>query len=102
LVIFEKLEFSPEAQAVFAASRELWNYYHQKIKTIEPWMPQGDANASLYDIREYFQGRNETGKMKHSSQDEIYTILIADLRNKLDILAKKIEPKLYEYKFLKK
>jgi hypothetical protein len=40
--------------------------------------------------------------MNSKSDDEVYTELISDLRNNLKILAKKIEPKVYEYGFLKK
>jgi len=71
----------------------LWKYYHTQ--------PNCNVNASLYDIREYFQGRNENGKMNNKSSDETYTKLIADLRESLKILAQKIEPKVYEYEFLK-
>jgi hypothetical protein len=60
-----------------------------------------NPNASLYDIREYFQGRNEAGKMNNKSKDEHYNQLIASLRESLKTLAKKIEPKVYEYGFLK-
>ncbi|MDR3267629.1 MAG: hypothetical protein LBT83_00995 [Tannerella sp.] len=49
----------------------------------------------------HFQGRNEQGKMNAKSEDETYTRLITDLRDKLKIPAKKIEPKVYEYGFLK-
>ena len=87
------LEFSLEAKAVFDAGRELWKYYHSK--------PNVNVNASLYDIREYFQGRNNKGKMNNKSNDEIYLKLIGDLRDKLKQLARKIEPKVYEYGFLK-
>jgi hypothetical protein len=59
------------------------------------------VNASLYDIREYFQGRNEQGKMNNKSADETYMLLIGHLREKLKQLAEKIEPKVYEYGFLK-
>ena len=50
------LEFSKEAKAVFDAGREIWRYYHQNAR-------QNDynENASLYDIKEHFQGRNEKG-----------------------------------------
>lgn len=89
----EKLEFSFEATEVFDAGRELWKYYHTQ--------PSCNVNASLYDIREHFQGRNEKGKMNNKSDDETYMKLITDLRNKLKILAQKIEPKVYEYEFLK-
>jgi len=87
------LEFSKEATAVFDAGRELWKYYHRQ--------PNCNVNASLYDIREHFQGRNEAGKMNNKSSDEIYMNLIGDLRDKLKQLADKIEPKVYEYEFLK-
>jgi hypothetical protein len=86
-------QFSVEAQAVFDAGRALWQYYHQQ-KDI-------NVNASLYDIREYFQGRNAQGRMNSTSLDEKYTALIRDLRAKLTGLADKIKPKVYEYGFLK-
>ncbi|MDR1653705.1 MAG: hypothetical protein LBS01_08695, partial [Prevotellaceae bacterium] len=89
----EKREFSVEAQAVLNAGRELWKYYFKQ--------PKVNVNAFLYDIREYFQGRNEKGKMNNKSADEKYNELIGNLRNKLKLLAKKIEPKVYEYEFLK-
>jgi hypothetical protein len=89
----QKLEFSEEAKMVFDAGKNLWKYYHSQ--------PNVNVNASLYDIREYFQGRNEKGKMNNKSDDETYMKLIAELRSALKILAKKIEPKVYEYGFLK-
>lgn len=89
----KKLEFSEEATAVFNAGRNLWKYYHSQQNV--------NVNASLYDIREYFQGRNDKGKMNNKSDDETYMKLITELRSALKILAKKIEPKVYEYGFLK-
>ncbi|MBX3164046.1 MAG: hypothetical protein KF900_06155 [Bacteroidetes bacterium] len=89
-----KREFSNEAQSVFNAGRELWKYYHAQ-KGI-------NVNASLYDIREHFQGRNDKGKMNNKSQDEHYMKLIGTLRENLKILANKIAPKVYDYGFLKK
>ncbi len=98
-----KLVFSAEAKAVFEAGRLLWKYYHQCLNNTNTFLnTKPNANASLYDIREYFQGRNATGKMKHKSEDEEYTKLIADLRDSLKLLALKIEPKVYEYGFLKR
>ena len=90
------LEFSKEAQDVFNAGLELWKYYHANANGIKY-----NANASLYDIKEYFQGRNEKGKMNNKSKDEEYNKLIGNLRYNLGILAKKIEPKIYEYGFLR-
>ena len=87
------LVFSEEATAVFDAGRELWKYYHAQNGV--------NVNASLYDIREYFQGRNDKGRMNSKSDDATYTKLIAELRSKLAILADKIKPKVYEYGFLK-
>lgn len=87
------LEFSKEAIDVFNAGRELWKYYHKQ--------PNCNVNASLYDIREYFQGRNEQGKMNNKSEDETYMKLINELREKLRLIEKKLEPKVYEYGFLK-
>ena len=46
--------------------------------------------------------KNGKIQMKTDSTDKVYTELIRNLRNKLKILAAKIEPKVYEYGFLKK
>lgn len=87
------LAFSKEATAVFNAGRELWKYYHLQ-KDI-------NVNAALYDIKLHFQGRNDKGRMNTKSNDDTYTALIGNLREKLKILADKIAPKVYEYGFLK-
>ena len=87
------LNFSAEAIAVFDAGCELWKYYHSQ--------PNVNVNASMYDIREYFQGRNEKGRMNAKSDDKKYTELIGELRNNLNLLADKLKPKVYEYEFLK-
>ncbi len=87
------LVFSEEATAVFDSGRELWKYYHSQHEV--------NVNASLYDIREYFQGRNDKGRMNPRSQDATYTAHIGELRKNLTQLAEKIKPKVYEYEFLK-
>jgi hypothetical protein len=105
----QKLEFSEEAKLVFDAGKNLWKYYHtQEFPSFRGVDSNAvgrrgvyNVNASLYDIREHFQGRNEKGKMNNKSDDETYMKLIAELRSALKILAKKIEPKVYEYGFLK-
>ncbi len=86
------LVFTPEATAVFDAARALWSYYHSQ-KDI-------NVNASLYDIREYFQGRNMSGKMNTKSDDMLYMSLIVNLRTKLKELGNEILPKVYTYGFL--
>lgn len=91
----EPLVFSDEAKAVFDAGRELWKYYHSQ--------PNANPNASLYDIKKCFQGVNSKGKMNKKSEDfPEYNILMDNLRDKLKILAAKIEPKVYEHGFLLK
>lgn len=88
------LVFSNEAKAVFDAGRELWRYYHSQ--------PDSNPNASYYDIREYFQGRDQKGKMKNKSDDKKYMELLSNLKFAIAVLAKKIEQKVYEYGFLMK
>ena len=86
------LVFSPEATAVFDTGRELWRYYHTQ--------PNANPNASYYDIREYFQGRNDKGKMNPKSSDETYNLLLAKLKEAMEALRLQIVPKVYEYGFL--
>lgn len=99
------LTFSEGATAVFNAGRELWKYYHGQHFPSVGGVPEGrggyNVNASLYDIREHFQGRNEAGKMNTKSPDETYMALIGNLREKLRQLASKIEPNVYKYGFLR-
>lgn len=93
----QPLTFSPEATAVMDAGRKLWKYYHSK--------PDSNPNASLYDIKMYFQGtktlKNGKIQMKPDSDDETYTQLLSELRERMKVLAKRIEPKIYQYGFLK-
>ncbi len=91
------LKFSKEAKAVFDAGREIWLYYHKHAKNDQKY----NENASLYDIKEHFQGRNEKGRMNARSDDETYNGLMANLRLALKELAIKITPKIYEYGFLR-
>ena len=90
-------EFSPEAKDVFDAWKKLWTYYHENCSNSDYL-----ANASLYEIREYFQWRNDKWKMNNKSDDEKYMELIWNLREKLKILWDKIAEKVYEYEFLKR
>jgi len=95
------LEFSAESQAVFDAGLNLWKYYHsQEFKdSANPYNP----NASLYDIKAYFQGFSDKGKMNppQKAQDSYYKDLLGNLNYALKLLAKSIEPKVYEYGFLR-
>ena len=94
----EPLKFSQEAQAVLDAGRELWRYYHKQAGA--------NPNASYYDIKMHFQGTKTTknGKvqMNSTSEDATYNALLADLKQSMKLLAAHIEPKVYDYGFLKK
>ena len=96
LIPHEPMRFSPEAIAVFDAGRALWRYYFSQAGS------EADPNVALYDIRLYFQGRNAKGKMNNDSPDTKYMELIGALRQARKILARKIEPKVYEHGFLPK
>jgi predicted RNA methylase len=89
----QPLIFSEEAKSVFESGKKLWQYYHSQSNT--------NVNASLYDIREHFQGRNDAGKMNPKSEDEDYMKCIKHLREQLQFLETKLQPKGYEYGFLK-
>ena len=96
----QRIQFSSEATSVFNAGRNLWKYYLQ-----QPGVEHTNAlhvNASLYDIREFFQGRNEQGRMNSKSADPKYNELIGALRESVKALGKIIEPKVYEHGFLQK
>jgi hypothetical protein len=91
-------QMSQQARAVLDAGRELWRYYHAQ--------PSANPNASYYDIRLHFQGTttDAKGKVKMNSEspDATYTALLANLRAAMKALAKRIEPKVYEYGFLRR
>lgn len=93
------LKFSPSASKVFDAGREVYRYYHTQDFTNRPY----NANASLYDIKEFFQGRNAQGKLNlpAKAKDGYYKQLYANLQDALKDLAKEIQPKVYEYGFLR-
>ena len=88
----EPLIISREAQAVMDAARELWRYYHLR--------PDSTPDASLYDIKDYFQGRNERGIMKSASMDDGYTERMSRLKAAMRELKERIAPKVYEHGFL--
>ena len=92
LIPREPVVFSPEAQAVLDAGRDLWRYYHAQ--------PNANPNAALYDIRLHFQGCKPNGHMNPKSDDSRYMELISTLRERLKALARKIEPKVYAHGFL--
>ena len=92
------VQISPAARAVLDAGRELWRYYHAQ--------PHANPNASYYDIRRHFQGMKTTAKgkeqMNPTSADETYNALLSALRAAMKKLAAQIEPKVYDYGFLRK
>lgn len=95
LIPSEPIQFSPEAQSVLEAGRELWKYYMTKKDEMS-----FNVNASYYDIRRYFQGVDDKGHMNPDSPDETYMRLWGNVKESLKVLAKRIEPKVYLYGFL--
>ncbi|GAA8781071.1 hypothetical protein VN1289_12400 [Helicobacter pylori] len=93
------LKFSQSASKVLDAGREIYRHYHTQASTDSHY----NANASLYDIKEFFQGRNAQGKLNlpAKAKDEYYKQLYANLQDALKDLAKEIQPKVYEYGFLR-
>lgn len=86
--------FRAQALDAYNAGLELFKYYHSVC---------GDnQNASLYDIKEHFAGRDSSGKLNppQKASDLAYIALYNDLKLALDALAKKIEPKIYTHGFL--
>ncbi len=96
------LKFSLCASKVFDAGKEIYRYYHAQDFTNHPYNPY-NANVSLYDIKEFFQGRNAQGKLNlpAKAKDGYYKQLYANLQDALKDLAKEIQPKVYEYGFLR-
>lgn len=88
-----RIHFTPESSEVFKAGKLLWIYYHKQIGS--------SPNASLYDIKLHFQGKNANGRMNPKSVDNTYNQLLGDLRRTLKVLSIRITPKIYEYGFLK-
>ncbi len=93
------LKFSPSASKVFDAGKEIYRYYHAQDFTNHDY----NTNASLYDIKEFFQGRNVQGRLNSptKAKDGYYKQLYANLQDALKDLAKEIQPKVYEYGFLR-
>ncbi len=96
------LEFSTEAEAVFNTGRALWRYYHKQDGTQNDAQNHVNVNASYYDIRAHFQGRNKAGRMNPNSENAEYTKLLGDLKSAMKTVTNKIVPKVYEYGFLLK
>ncbi len=88
----EPVVFSAEAQAVMDCAKELYKYYHQQ--------ENANPDASFYDIRLYFQGSDQKGRMNSSSDNETYNELLKRLREAQKVLADKIAKKVYEHGFL--
>ncbi len=87
-----KLHFSQKAQAVFEAALPLWRYYFAQ--------KDSNINATYYDIREFFCGRNKNGTMNSKSIDNEYNLLHENLRRAHKDLGNQIEDNIYKYEFL--
>lgn len=86
---------SIEARSVLDAGKELWRYYNS--------FANENADASLQDIKQFFQGMTD-GKLNNIKRcsDNKYILLTQHLNDSMKVLAKKIEAKVYEHGFLLK
>ncbi|MDR3244549.1 MAG: hypothetical protein LBT79_07345 [Elusimicrobiota bacterium] len=91
-------KFSAKAQAVIDAGRSIWKYYQKDIYNDD----SQNINASLYEIREYYRGRTDKGRLCPKSSDEKFQALDDAIKDALDILADKIAGGVYRYGFLRK
>ncbi|MCL2494884.1 MAG: hypothetical protein FWE98_04415 [Oscillospiraceae bacterium] len=87
---------SPEAKAVWDAALAVWQLYHKKSGH-----PAYHPDAAFYDIRAFFQGRDDKGRMKNTSEDGEYNALIQTLRVAVKELRAAVAPKVFAYGFLK-
>jgi len=87
-------EWSAQARAVYDAGLAVWKYYHAQR--------DANPNASWYDIKAFFKGRNAKGNVNNKSKDSAFNALEGALASALKSLAAEIEPKIYEYGFLAK
>ncbi|BDQ28254.1 hypothetical protein ASB7_00910 [Helicobacter ailurogastricus] len=87
--------FTAATQSVLEAGRKLYRHYHSQERS--------NPNASLYDIKEFFSGRDGSGKLNppHKAKDPHYKELYATLKVSLDTLAQELQPKVYAYGFLR-
>ena len=85
-------QMSPTAKQVWQIAKSLWQYYLSQ--------PNINVNASFYDIKEYFKGRDKEGKMNKKSNDEQFNNYIKNLNQAMKALTKEIKTKVYEHKFL--
>lgn len=89
----ERGSFSEEAARVLSVGLELWRYYHAQGGSL--------TDASYYDIRAYFQGRDGAGRMRMMSEDEQYNRLVEELRVAMRALGEeRIAVKAREYGFI--
>jgi hypothetical protein len=86
--------FSTEAKNVLEKGKSIWKYYHS-FKNV-------NVNASFYDIKEFFQKKENEERMRVKSNNDEYNSLLAELKQSQKILVSKITPKIYEYGFLLK
>ncbi len=87
--------FGAVAKEVLNKGRELYAYYHT--------FQNSNPHASLYDIKEFFSGRDAKGKLNPPSKatDERYKDLYASLQESLESLRALITPKVWQYGFLR-
>ncbi|CCM73698.1 non-canonical purine NTP pyrophosphatase [Helicobacter heilmannii] len=93
------------AQGRFQTPQTSCNDTQNNLKLLVCYHTQekSDPNASLYDIKEFFSGRDAKGKLNPASKakDAHYKMLYAQLKEVLGALAQALQPKVYQYGFLR-
>jgi len=86
---------SREAADVLAAGLAVWrHYFAQQARS------DFNHNAGFYEIKEFFRGRNDKGRLKSTGDDATFELLMEDLAVAYKPLARKLAAKCYEHGFL--
>ncbi len=88
-------QFSPEAQAVLAAGREIWRayYLHTDPHTVREELKLNRVDVGWYQIRKAIEARNASGDFAPVSFDQF--------KSAYTTLTDKLRPQVYELGFLK-
>jgi len=86
---------SPEAAEVLAAGLAIWKHYFAQQSRSD-----FNHNAGFYEIKEFFRGRNDKGRLKSTGNDATFETLMEKLAAAYKPLAAKLATKCYEHGFL--
>jgi len=87
--------FSPEAKAVLAEGKKLWQAYftHTDVRTVRDELKLNRSDVGWYQIRKALQARNASG--------DVAPVSFKNFETAYKTLSEKLEPMVYELGFLK-